>query len=272
MIGQTAQFQAVGTFSKTSHPSTTRDITSEVQWSSNIVSVATIDNGGLVTAVDNGTTVITASMNGSLGVVTGTSNLNVSTSGGGVHDLLSLSIIPPPSPVQVLNNLGETAQFLAIGTFNSIPTTQDMTNQVTWVSSDIGVATISSAGLATAGIVAGETTITAIATAASGATITGTATLITNGGGGGQLPTLAVYAVGLGTGTVTSSPVGINCTSGAGCTGNFQLNATVTLTAVPTPGSTNTFGGWSSNCTPSNQPTCTITMSNNDAVGVIFNH
>lgn len=182
------------------------------------------------------------------------------------HDLVSLSIIPSE---QGLGNPGETAQFIAIGTFTGTPATVDMTSQANWVSSDVGVATIDSAGLATTGIVEGATTITAIGTGAHGAAITGTASLTTTSLGSGQLPTLAVYAVGLGTGTVTSAPAGITCKSGAGCTGNFQLGSTVTLTAASAAGST--FGGWSSNCTPSDQPTCTITMNNNDAVGVIFN-
>jgi hypothetical protein len=155
------------------------------------------------------------------------------------------------------------------------------------VSSDVGVATINSAGLATAGIVSGTTTITAIypVTPAAGvATIAGSSSLeVLTGGTGGQLPTLAVFNVGQGMGTVTSSPVGINCTpatSGSGCTGNFPLNTVVTLTA--TSGANSQLGGWSSNCvtTPVNSPaaTCTITMSTNaagqpanEAVGAIFN-
>jgi hypothetical protein len=186
------------------------------------------------------------------------------------YTLASIEVTPG---VQVLNATGETSQFKAIGTYAKAghSTTRDITNQVQWSSSDVSVATIDSAGLATAGIVFGQTTI--FATSKSGATIIGTSDLITAGGAVGQLTTLAVYTVGLGTGTVTSDPpVGINCTStsGAGCTGNFQLNTIVTLIAAPTSGST--FGGWSSNCTPSDQPTCTITMSSNDAVGVIFNH
>jgi hypothetical protein len=159
----------------------------------------------------------------------------------------------------------------------------DLTDQVTWESSDVSVATINSAGLATAGIVAGETTITAIypATPAAGvATVTGTSTLtVSTGGPAGQLPTLAVFNVGLGVGTVTSSPVGITCTpatTGSGCTGNFPLNQVVTLTAIP--GANSQFGGWSSNCVTVTANTCSITMSTNaagqpanEAVGAIFN-
>ncbi len=61
---------------------------------------------------------------------------------------------------------------------------------------------------------------------------------------------VSVTTAGNGTGTVTSVPAGIACTSGnsAQCTANFALNSTVTLTA--TPGSGSIFAGWSG-CTTS---------------------
>jgi subtilisin family serine protease len=64
-------------------------------------------------------------------------------------------------------------------------------------------------------------------------------------------------------GTVTSSPTGVNCatpTSGATktCSTNFSFNAAVTLTAKPATGST--FSGWSGACTGT-ATTCTVTMS-----------
>jgi List-Bact-rpt repeat protein len=147
------------------------------------------------------------------------------------------------------------------------------------------VATINSAGLALAvGAGSGETTITALGNTNSGAVITGTATLTScplgsaGCGGSVNLPQLTVYKVGTGTGSVVSTPAGIDClstsTSGAGCTGNFVLGSQVTLTATADPGSI--FIGWSANCSPA-QPTsppsggsCTITMNNNEPVGAIF--
>jgi len=185
-IGQTAQFKAVGFYSTGGNHFSTRDITSAVQWSSSVASVATIDSKGLVTAVSSGNAIITASTTGTMGMVTGTSSVFVSTSGGGPHDLLSLSIIPS---TQVLNNPGETAQFIAIGTFNSVPFTQDMTNQSTWVSSDIGVATIDSAGLATAGTLADRVGIAAIAERGAG---------LLHGGKPGRLDELEQSARGRG--------------------------------------------------------------------------
>ena len=55
---------------------------------------------------------------------------------------------------------------------------------------------------------------------------------------------LGVSRLGSGTGTVTSAPAGINC--GTTCTANFNQNASVTLSAVASTGST--FAGWSGAC------------------------
>jgi uncharacterized delta-60 repeat protein len=51
---------------------------------------------------------------------------------------------------------------------------------------------------------------------------------------------LTVTKAGKGSGTVTSTPAGIDC--GATCTSGFPMGTVVTLTATPTPGST--FVGW----------------------------
>ncbi|MFM8792667.1 MAG: InlB B-repeat-containing protein, partial [Solirubrobacterales bacterium] len=52
---------------------------------------------------------------------------------------------------------------------------------------------------------------------------------------------LSVNKTGSGTGTVTSSPTGINC--GSSCSGTFDQDASVTLTAAADSGSR--FTGWS---------------------------
>jgi len=59
---------------------------------------------------------------------------------------------------------GQRAQFTAIGTFKQgdhIPTRQDITNVVTWKSNAVGVATITSAGVAAPGGSYGSSDITA---------------------------------------------------------------------------------------------------------------
>jgi len=267
--GQTVQLTATGTYTHGQHPETTRDITNQVQWSSPAPEVVTVSNTGLVTAVGSGMIPITATMNTSSGPVTGAANVTSSAIPPAPRDLISLTIIPSSQPVTVL---GEPTQFIAIGTFSSDPITQDLTTQATWQSSDVEVAPINSAGLALANST-GQTTITAIATSAGGNAISASALLtVASASGGVPLPALTLSQVGLGSGAVTSSPPGINCGSGAGCTASFPSGTSVLLTATPAPGSI--FGGWSANCTPATAPptggTCTVVMNNNEAVGAIF--
>jgi hypothetical protein len=267
-VGQTVQYKAYGTYTRGgSHPSQNQDITNQVDWVSNTVGVATIDSTGLATITGAGTTSITASLNGVVSTVSLTNASNLPA-----NSLTAITVIPT---AQTLTSIGEPSQFIAIGTFNTNPMTQDVTDQVRWQSSDVQVATINSAGLALAAACALPsclTTITATGTSNTGASIASSATLtLTFSGGGVVLPQLEIYEVGLGSGTVTSADGVINCTTvgGAACTGNYVLGATVTLTAVPSPGST--FGGWSSNCVPDANPTCSIIMNNNEPVGAIFN-
>ncbi len=66
--------------------------------------------------------------------------------------------------------------------------------------------------------------------------------------------TLTVTKAGTGSGTVTSSPAGIDC--GAACTASFADGTVVTLTATPATGSVLT--GWSGACTGTG--TCSVTM------------
>ena len=61
---------------------------------------------------------------------------------------------------------------------------------------------------------------------------------------------------GAGSGTITSSPLGITCALSV-CSGNFDGGTVVTLTA--TPDATSTFVGWSGACVCAD--VCTVTMS-----------
>lgn len=75
--------------------------------------------------------------------------------------------------------------------------------------------------------------------------------------------TVTVTKAGAGTGTVTSNSSGIDC--GATCKGQFLPGRTVTLTALPDPGSV--FTGWSGDCTGNNP--CSLTQ--NATVTATFN-
>jgi Divergent InlB B-repeat domain len=91
--------------------------------------------------------------------------------------------------------------------------------------------------------------------------------LIVNAGNalGHPQPTISVARAGNGSGTVTSSPAGINC--GSTCAAQFLFGSIVTLTATPATGST--FAGWTGGgC--SGTATCTVTMSSSPTVIASF--
>jgi hypothetical protein len=78
------------------------------------------------------------------------------------------------------------------------------------------------------------------------------------------LNTLTVSKSGTGSGTVTSSPGGINC--GSACSHGFGYGTSVTLAAAPSVGST--FAGWSGAC--SGTGTCKVTTNAAAAVTATF--
>lgn len=266
-VGETTQFLASGSLTAGGTP---QNLTNQVQWVSSNVQVATVNSGGLATAVGSGTTTITAASGG----VNGSGVLTVTISGASSQP--TLAIIPTTASATFV---GETTQFIALGNLIGSAATQNLTGNVTWSSSDVSVATIDQNGLATAvqaNTIPNSTTITAIGTSSTGSLISATSVLSVLSGGSVNLPTLAVYMAGTGTGTITSSPGTIDCGSaaaGATCSGTFTLNTFVTLTATPASGSV--FGGWSSNCTAvignPNPLVCQVQMKNNETVGAIFN-
>jgi len=77
--------------------------------------------------------------------------------------------------------------------------------------------------------------------------------------------TLTVSKVDLGSGTVTSSPAGINC--GGTCSASYVSGTTVTLTA--TPAFLSGFGGWSG-CDSVSGTTCTVSMNSARSVTADF--
>jgi hypothetical protein len=80
--------------------------------------------------------------------------------------------------------------------------------------------------------------------------------------------TLSVTKTGIGKGTVTSSPAGINCSgSGSGCSSDYVVNTTVRLTASPALGSL--FVGWTG-CDSPNGASCTMVMGANKSVSADF--
>jgi hypothetical protein len=109
---------------------------------------------------------------------------------------------------------------------------------------------------------AGDDTIKASFTDAAGSLQTATAQK--HWMSGPVTHTLSVTKAGSGSGTVTSSPAGIDC--GSTCSASFLEGTMVTLTATPVANST--FTGWSGAC--SGTGTCTVTMDQDRAVTATF--
>ncbi len=82
-----------------------------------------------------------------------------------------------------------------------------------------------------------------------------------------QNPVLTVNVSGTGSGTVTSSPAGINC--GSVCSASFARDTQVVLTA--TPDAVSTVSSWSGcDSVSQDKRTCTVRMTGNRTVTVTF--
>ena len=148
--GTTRQFAATGIYTDAS----TQDLTLQVTWKSSDDRVASISNAAGSNGLASAPGVGSATISATLGTVSGTTTLGVSAA-----TLVSIQVDPADAVIA----MEVSWEFTASGIFsdNSV---QDLTQQVTWSSSDTCVATISNAddsrGLATpAGF--GSTTVSA---------------------------------------------------------------------------------------------------------------
>ncbi len=125
-----ATFKVNGTYSG----QFTRDITNQVVWSSDSPAVAgfvTTANPNRITGKSSGTAIVTATV----GSVSSTFRLTVSAA-----TVTTLTITPATSSL----SKGRTVQYAVRGLFSDT-TTQDLTFDAAWTSSDSGVATVSDA-------------------------------------------------------------------------------------------------------------------------------
>lgn len=128
-VGTTMNFVATATTSDHS----TQNLTASVNWSSSDPTIASVDSTGAMTALKTGVATITATS----GSFTATSLVTITTA-----TLQSIYLLPGSSSVAA----GESQQFSAYGIYSD-NSQQDLTNVVSWSSSDTTVATVQS-GLA----------------------------------------------------------------------------------------------------------------------------
>lgn len=205
--GTTQQFTATGYDSDAN----SYDLTAQVTWSSSNTGVATISNtapnNGLATSLTAGSSTITAT----LGSLSDTAALTVK------NITLNSITVTPAGPSSAV---GWPLQFTATGNFSD-STTQDLTKQVTWLSSVSSVAHISN-NYATKGL----------ATPTHTGTTTIYATFVFGGVSVIGQTTLTVSTASLSSISVSCSPnpVDVGGTSKCTATGNFSGGFTQDIT------------------------------------------
>ena len=205
--GATQQLKANATYSD----GTTSALTSGVTWTSSNTSIATVTSAGLATGVAAGTATIKAAADG----FTATATLTVTAA---TVTITSIAVSPATASI----SMGATQQFTAVATYSN-GSTGNVTASARWASTNATVATVNSAGLATADS-PGNTTISATLSGQAGsATLTVTA------------PTPTSIAV------TPSHPSFINgSTQQFTATATYSNNATANVTSSVTWSSSNT--------------------------------
>lgn len=141
--GTKLQLQAVATFSDGS----TQDVSGQASWLTSTPTLLTISTSGEATALAKGSANVTASLGG---VTSNQAALTITDA-----TLVSLQAIPPSASLA----LGTKLQLQAIATFSD-GSTQDVTDQVNWLSNAPGVIAVSLTGEANS-VAQGSATVTA---------------------------------------------------------------------------------------------------------------
>jgi hypothetical protein len=148
--GGTQQLTATGTFTD----GNTQNMSNSVAWTTFPPGVVTVSSRGFLTGQSEGTTAITASAGSIAGAITAVVSTSV---------VVSIAVGPASSSIP----LGfQQQQFSAIGTFSD-GSQQDITDTVSWATTQPPVATIDSSGLATT-LQIGATDVTAALGSATG--------------------------------------------------------------------------------------------------------
>ncbi|EKO3605447.1 Ig-like domain-containing protein [Vibrio metschnikovii] len=142
--GQTQPLVAMATYSD----STSSDVSSSVTWAVVETAIATVSSTGLLSAVEVGSTTLTATKDG---VPSNTVDVIVSPA-------VITEILVTPSSVNMAK--GQTQPLVAIATYSDA-TSSEVSSSVTWAVTDTAIATVSSTGLLSA-VDLGNATVTAI--------------------------------------------------------------------------------------------------------------
>ncbi len=238
-VGQTQQLTANITPSNATNQS--------LSWTSNNNSVATVDGNGLVTAVAEGSAVITAlALDGS--GVSGTANITVSVANVPVT---GIEVTPETSTVEV----GQPVSLIA----TILPANATNTN-VNWITSNNSLATVDGSGNVTT-LAVGNVTITAISVENGSITDSAVITIVpanvpvtgilvfpvnsTINVGGNQQFTVSVLPANATDPSViwsTSNASIASIDSNGNVTGAGAGTATITATSVSNPGVSNSTG------------------------------
>jgi hypothetical protein len=165
--------------------------------------------------------------------------------------------------------------FKAFGTYSHPQRTIDITDKVDWQSDNPEVVQVSNVGVVSPSPdqSCGLANIFATLQDGSNDVVSNSAAVTVDGPASlgctpaGTPPTLAVNFSGTATGTVVSTPPGIDCSSPSSCNAQFTAGTTVTLTGTPT--GTSTLVTWNG-CNASVGFSCTVILENSVTVTATF--
>lgn len=162
--GTTQQYVATGTFSD----GTTQDLSSGAIWTTDDLSIATVDSAGLLTAAGVGSANVTA---------TATASSHAGSAAVTVTPAVLRSIVVTPTSPSIAK--GTTVALTATGVYSDA-STQDLTTTASWLSATSSIASVDTTGLVT-GQGEGASTVSAVHGGITGSTqVTVTPAVITS--------------------------------------------------------------------------------------------